>query len=329
MNYSTKSKLNGMVWRNLKRWELNSCLPINIARNYEFFYLGNRMRNSYIIEEFAIMQKLFSENNIQIFPLKGIHLLYNIYSSDIAVRQLNDIDILIMKKDALKIEKILNLSEYFQGHVVENKIEPLNREESIIWKTKMNNMAPFHKLTNNNWCQTLSIDCCFSFQYDMDEKSMQRVRDRGILKNGKWELDKIDMFLHLCCHLYKEASNASWILLGNELNLIKFCDLREFIILKMKDDDLKQAIERAQIYNCKEAVYFSIYYLEEIYRDHMFDDYISKIELSNTEFLHSYGQREFGEAQIWKKDFIDRLFMDNMDELETKKVFFNLVENEK
>ena len=328
ISYSTKSKLNGMVWKNIKKLKLVNCLPINIARNYEFFYLGNKLRNAYITEEFSRIQKQFNEENVKIFPLKGIHLLYNVYLADMGVRQLNDIDILICKEEISKVEKILNTLGYFQGHVVGNRIEALSRKENIVWKTKMNNLPPFHKVTNDDWCPILSIDSSFSFQYKMDKKNMDKIINRGILKNGKWELDKVDMFLHLCCHLYKEASNATWILLGNDLNLIKFCDIREFIQVEMDKEDMNRAIKRARIYDCQEAVYFSLYYLEDIYKDHMYKDYISIFDISNTEFLHNYGKREFGENQTWRKDFIERLFMDNRDELKGKKEFFNLIENE-
>ncbi len=62
--------------------------------------------------------------------------------------------------------------------------------------------------------------------------------DVAYFDNGVWKLKPAHFFIHMCCHHYREGSHASWILIGKDLNIIKFCDVREYVVNCMKHDDI-------------------------------------------------------------------------------------------
>lgn len=330
IKYLCKTKVMGVFWSNLKKMKMELQIPVNARRILEFYYLGNSERNKVILQEFDSLISLINSYNIKVVPLKGSALLQDIYK-DIGSRQLNDIDLLVSYDDRLLLEKIMFENGFMHGKITYGqdgriRINEIDRAEQIIWKTKMNSLPPFYKIIDNQWCKVLDIDCSFAFDYQINFNDVNEIIRNSLLSEGNiFVLKKEDFFIQMCCHLYKEASNASWILLGNELNIIKFCDIREYWKAKIDHDDWNLICKKAITSGYEKAVYFSIYYCEVIYEEKWNIDYRKDLNIKDDNFLYEFGAREYGKARTWKKNFMERLFEGSLEEVNCNDGQFPLV----
>lgn len=328
IQYLCKTKVCGLFWRNISLFGLQMAIPSNVRRILEFYYEGNCERNKILIEELNHLLDLFYSLNIKVAPLKGAVLLDRVYI-DYGSRQLNDVDLLISKKDINSLNNAFKIAGYQQGNLVIGKngleIKPLSRMDEIIWKTKMNNLSPYYKIINSRWCKVVDVDCCFAYDYQLESSFVENIMDDLVERDNKFYIKKEDFFIHLCCHLFKEASNASWALLGTDLNLIKFCDVREFLLREIDSDSWKIICQSALKNGYSKAIFFSIYYMEMIFGKTILYSYKDDLKISNSEFIYEYGAREYGQAKTWKLNFMDRLFEGSKDEVDIRQGAFPLI----
>lgn len=85
----------------------------------------------------------------------------------------------------------------------------------------------------------------------------------------------------------------------------------------MKHDDILEAINFAKKHNLQKAVYFTIYFVKEIYNTGFEDEILNSLDISDESFLYEYGENEYDEVKTRKKDFWTSLFdRNNKDEIQ-------------
>lgn len=319
MAASSSNKVCTLVFSNLLNIVPDVDLPKDILLNYKCMKIKLRTHNEYIFEEYRKVRSELVRSGVRTFSLKGAWLIENIYK-DKGIRSINDIDCLFPREmEADLIEAMGNVG-YIQGQYdsLNQRVEGFSREKQIAWKRKMNNLMPFQKTTPIKSLPTVIFDFSFALDLSKDESAVKEMINNA---DGEY-LRKAHFFVHLCAHLYKEATNAIWILETTDLNLIKFCDVREYI-MQMGRDDINEAVLFAQKYGFSKAVYYTCHYLQEIYNED-YSEILKQFKLEDYSFLNQYGEADFGENSYWKKDFLDRLFAaNNMDELENQQDFVN------
>ena len=319
MAASSSNKVCALVFGNLLKIVPDVDLPQDILLNYRCMRVKLQTHNKYIFEEFDRVRSELKRAGIKAFPLKGSWLIENIYK-DMGVRSINDIDCLFPREQENDLIKAMGNVGYIQGQydAHNQRIEGFSREKQIAWKRKMNNLMPFQKTTTIKSHPTVIFDFSFALDLSKDENAVKEM-----INNAEGEcLRKAHFFVHLCAHLYKEATNAIWILETTDLNLIKFCDIREYLT-EMNKNDIIEAISFAKEYGFDQAVYFACYYLQEIYNED-YSEILTQFEFEDYDFLNQFGEADFGENSSWKKNFLDRLFAaNNMDELENHQDFVN------
>lgn len=310
-----KNKILGLLYANLEKLRLAYLIPSRYRRTALFFKLGVAERNKgYIEESTRILQKV-SEEGIVCTLLKGSYLIPAIYG--LGPRDMNDIDILINREDGKKVMQIMEAFGYVQGRFSseKNDIEAYTKEKKLLWKMKMNNLSPFVKKSESPFFDHYKVDFSFNLDLELKVDPVKEMLARAWQEDGLSYLKPEDFFLHLCCHLYKEATNAEWIYINSDINFIKFCDVREYVLHKMDKASLKEAVEFAKQYGLEKSIYFTVYYLREIYNDGYETELLESIDIP-ADFLNYYGDRNFANPLVWKKDFWGRLFSDsNKDEL--------------
>lgn len=314
-----KNKVLGLLWNNLVIHDLDKSVPKRLSQVAHFYLLGTRERNKVFFSEMEQVINMAKSKGVICIPLKGAYLIPNIYK-DYGIRTIGDIDFMIKKGDTNKLIEIMQSIGYVQGEYNSktNSFDPLRREKQIVWKTKMSNLYPFKKISNSDYVKYTLFDFCFSLDLDLDTSSVEMMisKSEEDLKAGYYSLKNNDFFIHLCCHLYKEAVNAVHVVRSSDLNLIKFCDVREFIIQNMDSTQLNEALKFAKDNGLEKAVYYTLYYLNEIYCDGYETALLEKLEVENKDFIHEYGEKNYGQVYTWKKSFWERLFADtNEDEL--------------
>lgn len=324
LRYAAKSKTIPLLYKNLCNYGLSIKKP---ARQiFKYYYLGTLERNKIILSEYDKLRRVFAQNNICMAPLKGAFLIPNLYI-DLGIRTVNDIDCLIMPKDKKIVKEILTTIGYINGDYDEdnNSIIKISSKKNMLWKMNMNSLYPFRKIIDSPFAKTVDIDFSFALDFNKDEKPVFEMMNAGTqFRDGEIILQPYHFFIHQCCHHYKEASNAAWILKGSDFNLIKFCDVREYILKFMTSEDFELAISFANKYGFSEAVYFVLYYLKEIFNDGYEDKYFSQLKC-NPNFIKFFGKNDFSSEIQWKKTFWERVFADNnKDEIDYDAKFLDL-----
>ncbi len=120
LNLIKRLDFGGVVYVKAK----DSQLPQEILNFSKHSYYRNFVRNKQLLEFYSEAKSIFTKNDIRYQTLKGIWLLQNVYSENIGIRFLSDIDILIHPFDKEKVTNIL-LSEGFElRNYGLNKINP-------------------------------------------------------------------------------------------------------------------------------------------------------------------------------------------------------------
>lgn len=314
MSVASTNKVCTLIFKNLFDLIPEINIPGDIKTNYRCLKLKLGVHNKYIFSQYHLVSDTLKKCGVSCFPLKGSWILPHLYK-DLSLRSVNDIDCLFDKIDENNLIEAMGTIGYFQGQYdsVENKITKFSREKQIAWKSKMNNLLPFQKTTGIPSCPVVIFDFSFALDLSLDQAPIKEMIEESV--NGF--LRKPHFFIHLCCHLYKEATNAIWIMETTDLNVIKFCDIREYLLM-MNTKEIDEAIEFSKRYGIEKAVYFSCYYLGVVYNE----DYsiiLNHYNFEDTDFLYQFGEKDFGKTMTWKKSFMDRLFaINNLDELESK-----------
>lgn len=324
LNYSIMNKVTGLVFYNVVRLGYEDKIPLYIYNQFRYFYYGTIRKNEIFIKEAEKIYKKFSEKNIYCTPLKGAYLLNKLYK-DKGSRTVNDLDFLVNIDQINSIYEIMDELGFKQGdyNKKKNTIENFSREKSITWQLKLNTIPMFVKLCDSDFVDCVQID----LSYSLDLKRNADIVKKMLKESKDNYLKKEHFFTHLCAHLYKEATGAIWIYSSADLSMIKFCDVREFILNFMSKEDIENAIKFANENNLQKAIYFTIYYLKLLYNDGYESEYLKLIDIDELSFINKFGEDDFDNAFEWKKSFYDRLFtLNNKDELKDKEKFIERYE---
>lgn len=324
LQISIKNKIIGLIWENIVKLKYVENIPSKILQVLKFLFLGIKFRTETYIQEANNITMILKKNNINFFLLKGAHLIPNMYKK-YGIRNMNDIDILVNKNKTKKIKEILNDIGYTQGEYSykTNLIVPFSRKKEILWQMKSNNMAPFLKIANNEYINCFKIDFCLNFDLDLNKNYAEKIINTI---NNSNNMHPKDFFLHLCCHFYKEAVNLIWIYNCNDINLMKLCDLREYVHQMMTENDILLSIEIANKCGYSEAMYYSFYCLKHIYSDGYEEKYMNLLNINNRNFVNYFGQNDLKNISKWNKSIFERIFSTtNRDELKNHKPKYHLM----
>lgn len=122
----------------------------------------------------------------------------------------------------------------------------------------------------------------------------------------------------------KEATNAAWIVTDSDVNLIKFCDVREFL-LTMNEEQIIEAIRKAIDIGIEQALFYCFYYSNILYPELNLERYFECFDRIDVNDLEKFGEREYGSPQKWKRDFLFRIINGSKEEIENKDEFYKLM----
>jgi hypothetical protein len=312
--YALYNKVVSLVWHNLKSFNARN-VPKYIKTVLEFTYVGHKKQNEIYLKEAEEICKALNEEGITTAPVKGAMLVNKIFK-DQGIRALGDLDFLFKKEDEAKLNKIMKQLGYNKGTYDSKSkcIIPVERKEDIAWKVGATNVFPYLKLVDSEYMSFVKIDFRHSLEDSLNSEPINEMVDY-LQKNG--EMNPAHVLIHLAAHLFHEAFNSMSVLYNKDINLIKFCDIREFVIQFMDNKSIDEAIEFSKKYNLEEAFYYTVYHLKLIYNDGFEYRIMKDLKIKDASFVNQYVDHISKETKQWKKDFFERMFSsDNMDELE-------------
>lgn len=209
---------------------------------YEYNVLKNRDYNNFV----DMMYETLLPCKGKYAMLKGAYLCQEY---PLGYRTSNDIDILVRADDVSEVGALLAAKGFKQGKIVNGAFVAASRREIIESKMMRGETVPYILETDSPYIKYLEVDINFSLDYkNGDRKVLDKMISNAVeYTSGKAKivtLEKYDFFLHLCGHLYKEASTYPWIKMKRDMTLYKYCDIYR-IIRRFSQEEIGLLLKRA------------------------------------------------------------------------------------
>ena len=212
---AAKHGVQPLIYYSLKNNALDNLIPNNIFEIFKKDYYTNAVRNSLILED---LYQLYSIVKEPVIPLKGVDLIQNLYPS-IALRSMCDIDILVKKKNAEKIWKMLLKKGYRESNLFTIYKSGIHKKFSNLCYSSHHLSGLFSKysLIEVHWNMFREYE-----HYKFTEKAW----NESISLDSSNHISRLSnefMLIHLCSHFYQHLSDGP-------VFLRMLCDINEFII---------------------------------------------------------------------------------------------------
>ncbi len=191
-------------------------VPEGVGERFRAIYLHNLGRNMRRFHRLGQLLRVLSLNGIRVAVLKGAHLAEAVYG-DIGLRPMNDLDILVGKKDLARTMECITEAGFFSPE------NPLNLDVHTRLSTSIADL----KIST--------------------EAVMDRARPLSVAGEETWGLCPEDLLLHLVVHL-------SIIDLYGGTGLRGLCDVRQTILRHHRELDWERVARRAADWGVVNAV---------------------------------------------------------------------------
>lgn len=279
---------------------LKNCYESNITRNISYMQ---------VLKELTASLKPL---NTEYAFLKGAYLC-NIYPKGHRVS--NDYDILTTPFNISELTEILSDDGYRQGYIRNNEFIAATREEIITSRMMRGETVPFVKEVNLPFMKFAEVDINFSLNYKNEQSlTVDRMLQETVqARIGDFKIPVLspeDFMLHLCSHLYKEATTYQWVRMGRDLSIYKFLDIYMLLDNFDKNDfiNLKDRLAIIQNYN---ECFYSLFYTNHLLRieNGNYGNFISEIKPGDENVMHKVIDPATGKTFVFKdKNYINRLF---------------------
>ena len=218
------NRVVGIAYKNLKKSEVKMANEIEQCLKSTLDY--NVRKTKDYIDNVKYIGTIMSEASFNYALLKGAYLATKVY--EIGNRTSNDIDIFLHSSDLTECQEILEKNGFIQGYFANGEIIPATRREILMARMNYGETVPFLKMVNGN---LLELDLNFSLDFKPSGNS--EIMCKMLSDVCYVELDDIgfktlkltDFIIHLCAHLYKEATTYDWVVGRRDLNLYKFINI--------------------------------------------------------------------------------------------------------
>ena len=226
------NRITGIAYKNLEKCH-KLRLPKEIENILFASYKDNINRAERFIEKLKYLASIFENANFPYVFLKGAFLTTQLYPK--GYRTSNDIDVLIKETDISLCQSILSMNGFVQGYYNRNekRIIPATRKEILFARMNFGETVPFVKMFGHS---ELYVDLNFSVDFkpispdnNLIDFFLDNRKKVSFQEMEFYSLDECDFLIHLCCHLYKEATTIEWVKEHRDLQLYKFSDINVFL----------------------------------------------------------------------------------------------------
>ena len=261
------NRMAGVAYGVLERTELLS----NVDREFR-----NSLKGAWTLNEklnadfFGCLNYLFTQLDSCGVPYALLKGAYLCGKYPIGYRTSNDIDVLINPEDVGKVSTKLKLAGFKQGYLKNGKFIEATRQQIIESKMTRGETVPFIKEIKLPYIKYLEVDLNFSLDYkNNDDDSVRKMLERTqtvTVRNAKVRtLCPEDFFLHLCAHLYKEATTLPWIEMKRDMTFYKYSDIY-MLISEMSDDEQEKLIIAAKESNLEKELAYCINSINSLFK---------------------------------------------------------------
>lgn len=210
-------------------------------------YAQNLQKNHSYLNCVKMLSEIFASCGCPIAMLKGAYLCA--YYPE-GYRTSNDIDLLVLPQDVTVIGNLLTMEGFVRGNIRNGEFIPASRREIVESKMMRGETVPYIKEVNLPDMRFLEVDINFSLDYksgdtDLLVDMLSKVSTKQVNDILIPTLEDSDFFLHLCAHLYKEATTYPWIAMRRDMTLYKYCDIY-LLLSEMSEWAVNRLFDRAK-----------------------------------------------------------------------------------
>ena len=240
------NRMAGVAYGVLKKAKLLSSVDREFRNSLKNAWMLNEKLNEDFLGCLNYLSTQLDACGVQYALLKGAYLCGKY---PIAYRTSNDIDVLVNPEDVGKVSAKLKLAGFRQGYLQNGVFVEATRQQIIESKMTRGETVPFIKEIKLPYMQYLEVDLNFSLDYkNSDTNSIRKMLERTqtvAVRNAKIRtLCSEDFLLHLCAHLYKEATTIPWIRMKRDMTFYKYSDIY-MLMVGMGEEEQKKLITAA------------------------------------------------------------------------------------
>lgn len=294
LGYLNINRVSSIAFQNILKKNIVQLKKNNeFMRNLQSAYQFGCIKNEYMKKDINFISEILNFKKIPYVFLKGAFLSLVVYKK--GLRTSNDIDILIERKELENVEETLKEKGFVQGHIgYDGKLKLSSRLEIIRARMSYGEVMPYTYVFGDH---SVRLDINLSLDYKPEDNPLiisEMIKNRNCFSidgNKKYfVLDKINFLLHLCCHLYKEATTFNWVESNRDLSLYKFVDIFQYINYYHDNIDKMQLLNSINKYNLIKECYYTLKNTVKIFptllKVKWLEEVISELEPDDTTFMN-------------------------------------------
>ena len=224
--------------------------------------------------------------------LKGFSFMDELYETKEGItRRFADIDILIDRSDVNVVKKILGDFNFLQGRVVGSVIIEAKRNELLYWEINSHQLHQYVKLSSKpKYVSKYWIEVDINTTFFEGGKFIPPIETKSllthtILKSTKSGvifsvLNNTYSLIQLCYHFYKDTNYESKKVTQDNYSLIKFCDIRKFILHNRQSIDWGEFVEVVNQAKINDQIYYSLWLVSSFFGDLEIEPLLERIKSS-------------------------------------------------
>lgn len=314
------NRIVGLSYQKLVNYKKLDFLT-DFINTINFLYSNEVERARRYKNSLSYLTTIFENCSFEYAFLKGAYLSSVLYKE--GMRNSNDFDILINECDIQKCQNLLQENGFVQGSLNNNgEIIKASRRQILESRINFGETVPFIKIVNNI---PIAMDLNFSLDYKPENEKFsvsKMLASRRLVNTdlGKfYTLNEYDFLIHLCCHLYKEATTINWVAENRDLQLYKFSDINIYLHKYGTRTFFESLYNKIIEGSFEKECFFTFYYSMIIYPNlkniEGMIDFMHKFDNLNQSFLKEIIDPADGKY-TYNMDFI------NWFECKNKKDFF-------
>lgn len=322
LGHLLQNRVAGAAYETLRKTD-NLVLTDSIMhRALQLTHFQNRQRTKAYKAALRRIDEILKDCRGSYAMLKGAYLC-GVYPE--GLRTSNDIDLLIEKKELSKIENALKAAGLQQGSVKNGAFVPATRKEIIFASMMKGETMPYVLETGESTMPYLEIDLNFALGYKNEAPDRIRTMLSGVVRRDFGDfaietLGKEDFLIHLCAHLYKEATAYPWVQMGRDLSLYKFMDI--YLLTeeygKPAFDRLASRMKEA---GCEKECWYALTYTKALFdiKNPALDEFLAENAPDDPDLLHKVDRPELKTVMIYtERDPVARFFATDRKSLLTE-----------
>ncbi len=306
------NRMQAVAYGTLKKHGLLGKVNREFRNSLEWAYTQNLEKNNSFFYCVRQVEKVLSVCNCKYAMLKGAYLC-KAYPN--GYRTSNDIDLLVHPNDVTEVGNALLAIGFKQGNIRNGKFELATRKEIIESKIMRGETVPYIKEINLPGMRFLEIDINFSLDYKPgDTDLIEEMMNNTLFVNlGNFRVRTLradDFFVHLCSHLYKEATTLPWIEMKRDMTLYKYCDIY-MLLNNASKEHIDFLFRRAKTLGMEKVCAFAVLQTAELFKfKNLYAVEIAKKHLeSDSNFMHSiFSPKDKKELVFIEQDIFKRFF---------------------